>query len=83
VSLTGSAAVVTDVAQKKDLWNAGVEAWLPQGPEDPSVALVKVDADSADYWDSPGNRLATALSFVKAKATGDKPATGHHKKVDL
>ena len=83
VSLTGHAAIVDDVAKKKDLWNSGVEAWLPQGPEDPSVVLVKVDADSAEYWESPGNRLATAFSFVKAKATGDKPDTGHHEKVDL
>ena len=72
-----------DVAKKKDLWNSGVEAWLPQGPEDPSVVLVKVDGDSAEYWESPGNRLATAFSFVKAKATGDQPDTGDHKKVDL
>jgi general stress protein 26 len=83
VSLTGHAAIVDDVAKKKDLWNSGVEAWLPQGPEDPSVVLVKVDGDSAEYWDSPGNRLATAFSFVKAKATGDQPDTGHHEKVDL
>ena len=83
VSLTGTARVVTDVAKKKDLWNSGVEAWLPQGPEDPSVVLVKVDGDTAEYWDSPGNRLATAFSFVKAKATGDKPDTGEHAKVDL
>jgi general stress protein 26 len=83
VSLTGEAVVVADVAKKKELWNSGVEAWLPQGPEDPSVVLVKVDGDSAEYWDSPGNRLATVFSFVKAKATGDKPDTGHHEKVDL
>jgi general stress protein 26 len=83
VSLTGTARVVTDVAKKKDLWNSGVEAWLPQGPEDPSVVLVKVDGDTAEYWDSPGNRLATALSFVKAKATGSQPSTGEKDVVDL
>ncbi len=83
VSLTGEAVVVSDVAKKKELWNGGVEAWLPQGPEDPSVVLVKVDGDSAEYWESPGNRLATVFSFVKAKATGDQPDTGDHKKVDL
>ncbi|SNS04399.1 General stress protein 26 [Geodermatophilus saharensis] len=83
VSLTGRALVVDDVAKKRELWNSGVEAWLPQGPEDPSVVLVKVDADSAEYWDSPGNRLATAFSFVKAKATGSQPDTGEHQKVDL
>ncbi|MGY1737360.1 pyridoxamine 5'-phosphate oxidase family protein [Geodermatophilus sp. SYSU D00684] len=83
VSLTGTARVVDDVAKKKELWNGGVEAWLPQGPEDPSVVLVKVDGDTAEYWDSPGNRLATALSFVKAKTTGSKPDTGEKDVVDL
>ena len=83
VSLTGAAVVVGDVAKKKELWNSGVEAWLPQGPEDPSVVLVKVNGDSAEYWDSPGNRLATAYSFVKAKVTGDQPDTGEKAVVDL
>ena len=83
VSLTGDAVVVGDVTKKKELWNSGVEAWLPQGPEDPSVVLVKVDGDSAEYWDSPGNRLATAYSFVKAKVTGDQPDTGEKAVVDL
>jgi general stress protein 26 len=83
VSLTGTARVVSDVAKKKELWNSGVEAWLPQGPEDPSVVLVAVEGDTAEYWDSPGNRLATALSFVKSKVTGGKPATGDKDVVDL
>jgi len=83
VSLSGTAQVTADVAKKKELWNSGVEAWLPQGPEDPSVVLVKVSGDSAEYWDNPGSRLATALSFVKAKATGSKPDTGEKDVVDL
>ena len=83
VSLTGRADVVTDVAKKKELWNGGVEAWLPQGPEDPTVVLVRVDGDSAEYWDTPGGRLATAYSFVKAKATGERIDAGKNEKVDL
>ena len=83
VSLSGHAAVVTDTAKKKELWNSGVEAWLPQGPEDPSVVLVKVDGDSAEYWESPGNRLATAFSFIKAKATGQRIDAGENEVVDL
>jgi general stress protein 26 len=83
VSLTGHASVVDDVAKKKELWNSGVEAWLPQGPEDPSAVLIRVDADSAEYWDSPGGRLATAFSFVKAKATGERMEAGESHKVDL
>lgn len=83
VSLTGRAAVVEDTAKKRDLWNAGVEAWFPQGPDDDSVVLIKVDAESAEYWDTPGGRLATAYSFVKAKVTGERIEAGENEKVDL
>jgi general stress protein 26 len=83
VSLTGHATVVDDVAKKKELWNSGVEAWFPQGPEDASVVLLRVEGDSAEYWDSPGGRLATAFSFVKAKATGQRIDGGENEKVEL
>lgn len=83
VSLTGHARVVEDLAKKKELWNGAVEAWFPNGPEDPEVVLLKVEGDSAEYWDSPGGRLATAFSFVKAKATGERIDAGENEKVDL
>lgn len=83
VSLTGDAVVVDDVAKKRELWNSGVEAWFPQGPDDAGVVLLKVVADSAEYWDSPGGRLATAFSFVKAKVTGERIEGGENEKVDL
>ena len=83
ISLTGHAAVVSDVAKKKELWNAGAEAWLPQGPEDASVALIYVDSDSAEYWDTPGGRVASVFSFVKAKATGEAYDGNEVKKLDL
>jgi general stress protein 26 len=83
VSLTGYATVVEDAAKKRELWNQGAAAWLPQGPDDPSVVLVKVEADSAEYWDTPGGRLATAISFVKARVTGERIDAGENAKVDL
>jgi general stress protein 26 len=83
VSLSGDAVVVTDTAKKRELWNGAVAAWFPQGPDDDSVVLLKVEADSAEYWDSPGGRLATAFSFVKAKVTGERIEAGENEKVDL
>jgi general stress protein 26 len=83
VSLTGDAVVVEDVAKKRELWNSAVEAWFPQGPDDDSVVLIKVQADSAEYWDSPGGRIATLLSFAKAKVTGQRIEGGENEKVDL
>jgi general stress protein 26 len=83
VSLTGDAVVVEDAAKKRELWNGAVDAWFPQGPDDDSVVLIKVQADSAEYWDTPGGRLATAFSFVKAKVTGERIDAGENEKVDL
>ena len=82
VSLTGEASVVEDVAKKRELWNAGAEAWLPQGPDDDSVVLIRVEGRSAEYWDTPG-RVATALSFAKAKLTGQRYSGGENEQVDL
>jgi general stress protein 26 len=83
VSLTGDAVVVEDAAKKRELWNSAVEAWFPQGPDSDDVVLIKVQADSAEYWDAPGGRLATAFSFVKAKVTGERIDGGENEKVDL
>lgn len=83
VSICGTAAVVHDPAKAHDLWNSGVEAWMPQGPDDPSVVLLKVTADGAEYWDTPGGRIASVLSFVKSKVTGQPYDGGENEKVDL
>jgi hypothetical protein len=46
------------------------------------VVLLRIEGDSAEYWDSPGGRLATAFSFVKAKASG-RPLVSENEKVEL
>jgi general stress protein 26 len=83
VSLTGHAVVIDDLEKKRRLWNTVVGAWFPGGPEDPDVILLRVDAASAEYWDSPGGRLATAFSFAKAKVTGQAYDGGENERVNL
>ncbi len=83
ISLNGTATVVDDPAKAKQLWNSWVEAWMPQGPDDPSVVLIKVSAESAEYWDTPGGRVASVLSFVKAKVTGEPYDGGENERVSL
>ena len=82
VSVAGTAAVVEDAAKKKELWNTFTEAWFPEGQDDPSVVVVKVSGDSAQYWDSPG-RLAMTVSMVKARVSGTTPNAGDSDTVDL
>jgi general stress protein 26 len=82
VSVAGTAEVVDDVAKLEELWNTFTDAWLEGGPENPENILIRVAADSAEYWDSPGSKVTQVLNLLKAKATGER-FEGDNKTVDL
>src|SRR3954451_16003082 len=83
VSLTGHAVVIDDLEKKRKLWNTVVEAWFPDGPEDPDVVLLRVDAASSEYWDSPGGPRASVVSFARAKLPDRAYDGGENEPVDL
>jgi general stress protein 26 len=84
VSVAGPAAIVTDVSLKKELWNSMVQAWFPEGAESPSVVLVEVKPDHAEYWDSNSSKLVRLASMAKALTTGKPPRDmGEHRDVPL
>lgn len=70
VAATGTASIVDDEAKLKELWNTFAEAWLPGGPEDPNAVLIKVTVEQGEYWDTPGGKIASLLSFAKTKIGG-------------
>jgi general stress protein 26 len=82
VSLSGTADLIDDPAKVRELWSPTVEAWFTDGPDDPDVGLLKFSAESAEYWDSPGGKIASLFSFVKAKVTGE-PYDAENEKVEL
>lgn len=95
VSVSGRAEVVQDEAKAQELWNPLVASWFAAegstdadpkdgGPADLGALLVKVDGDTAEYWQSSG-KIATAVSLVKARLTGGgaATATGENEVVEL
>jgi general stress protein 26 len=42
MSIAGTATVVRDRAKLKELWNPFVEAWFPNGADDPNMGLLRV-----------------------------------------
>lgn len=48
----GTAAIDNDFAQIDKLWNSHVEAWFPGGKDDPNLALLRFDIDSAELWET-------------------------------
>ena len=76
VSVTGTAKVVLDRAKIDELWSEPLKAWFPKGKDDPNIALLRVDIERGEYWDSPSNVLVQAYAYLKAVTTGEKSQGG-------
>jgi general stress protein 26 len=84
VCVSGEGAIVTDLAKKRALWNQGVEAWFPEGPDAATVILVRVQPQHAEYWDTHKSKLVQLFSYAKAAASGRPPRNiGEHRDVPL
>ena len=83
VSVSGMAELVHDKEKIEELWNPILKAWFPKGLEDPDLALLKVNVEQAEYWDSPSSTMAHIVGFVKAIATGQSYKPGENEKLDL
>jgi len=51
ISMSGEAAIVHDVAKKRELWIEDLERWFEDGPESEDVVLIKVTPSVVAYWD--------------------------------
>lgn len=67
VSLTGMARLSVDRSHIEELWSPFLRVWFPEGKHDPSLCIVEVEAESAEYWDNRGLR-GLAFLFETAKA---------------
>lgn len=84
VSVSGRARAIVDKEKARELWHPAMNAWFEGGLEDPNLGLIKVEVDSAQYWDVPSSPVAHILGFLKAKLQGqDNPPIGDNQKVDL
>ncbi len=83
LSISGRGSVSTDPVTIDELWNTGAEAWFEQGRDDPSVALLRVHAVTAEYWTSKAPMVVTLAKYAKAAVTGGRPDVGESKVVEL
>jgi general stress protein 26 len=83
VSISGTAHLVRDRAKLQELWKPELKAWFPQELDEPEIALLKVTAETAEYWDAPASWVAKTIGFVKAATTGETAKSGENKKINL
>ena len=58
VTISGRTTLETDPSLKRRLWLDELERWFPNGPEDPNVTLIRLDAEAAQWWTEDGDGSA-------------------------
>lgn len=77
--LRGTARVDNDPAMIDKLWSNQVEAWFPGGRNDPKLALLRLDIDSAELWETDMSLSGRLKMLVGGKIRPSED--GSHAKV--
>ncbi|MFQ4144567.1 pyridoxamine 5'-phosphate oxidase family protein [Chlorogloeopsis sp. ULAP02] len=83
VSLSGTTELIRDRQKLEEMWQPQLQAWFPKGLDEPDIALLKVNVEKAEYWDSPSSIVANTISLVKGAITGKPADVSKHEKLEL
>ena len=86
LSISGTIRATRDAKKVDELWNDVLNAWFPQGRNDPTLILLEVVPTYVEYWDQSGMEgvkfmFETAKSALTGKTVDE--GAGVHGKVDL
>lgn len=78
-SLSGEASIITDRDVVRKYYSPGLKAWLGDlgdgkhdgGPEDPRIAVIKVEAKTATYAIAAKSMLGRGAEIIKGVVTGE------------
>lgn len=68
-SIAGRAEVVHDREKAEDVYGPALTIWFPDGPDTPGPTLIKVHADSAQYWEGPSSTIGKVAGGIRALVT--------------
>ncbi|MCE4956571.1 pyridoxamine 5'-phosphate oxidase family protein [Macrococcoides caseolyticum] len=85
VSISGNAELVNDDVKKKEYWNKGIEMFLNTNYDDPNVTLIKVNAESAEYWatNKKGTTIIEGIKSLLSKDNDKETNTPINESVEL
>lgn len=78
VSIQAQGEVIRDHRLRHRLWSLMAKPWFPDGPDSPSLVVLKVIPVRAEYWDSPNSRVVRALALAASIMAGKPIGMGEH-----
>ena len=70
-SIAGRAQIVHDRQKAEQLYSSTLDAWFPDGLETPGLTLIRIEADTAEYWEGPTSTVAWVTENLRAAVTGN------------
>ena len=83
ISVSGEGRLGQDQAIAHELWNRYAEAYFPEGPDGPDVAILHVIPRQAEYWIGGRPQQVEEAELQSAIATHSMPDLGVNEKVQL
>ena len=83
VSVSGRATLVRDREKMRALYTKWIDVFFPKGLDDPNLALLRVEVEKAEYWDSPATAIGRLYALAKGLVTENPDAVGENKKITL
>lgn len=80
-TISGAISVSNDRDKIRELFNPFAKAWWDSA-EDPSIRVLKLAPDEAEYWESP-NGVVSTIKMLAAAATNHRPDLGENAKLRL
>lgn len=81
-SLYGTGSLSRDPARVDELWSPFASAYFEDGRDTPGIGVFSFDVAEGRWWSSPGGRLGSLVSLVRA-AVGTAEAAGDQGEVRL
>ncbi|MBC1223065.1 pyridoxamine 5'-phosphate oxidase family protein [Nostoc sp. UCD121] len=63
VSISGTSQLVKDRNKMRELWKPELQTWFPKGLDEPDIALIEVNINQVNYWDSVSSFKPQIISF--------------------
>jgi general stress protein 26 len=71
LSISAWATFERDEELIRRLFKPAWKAWFVNGPDDPTIVLLKLMVERAEYWEPEGGRVRVLYEMVKARLKGE------------
>lgn len=83
VDVKGTCSVIIDKKKMEELWEPGLKNWFPEGLQDGRLCLVKVETETAHFWNHSSSKMGLLFQMIRSITRGDQYKETEKGKLEL